>query len=157
MKKLTCIEEDLGKETLQEKREVEEQRRYVEMAREISEHEEDLAQRRREEIQSTMGNSRVLRTDQEEVIVTEENMHRVSTVYKGLLRNDDGSYSITPQFKTWSNNPRIQQQTSYSEGREMPPYINERYHLQPTWMNLKRSHLPGDQSGRDIQGKRERK
>ena len=82
--------------------------------------EEDLKKRRLQEKRELEEQRR----EQEEeviVIVTEENRHRVSTKYDGLLRNDNGTYSLTPQFLAWYNNRKIQLQTSYSEDREKPP------------------------------------
>ena len=44
----------------------------------------------------------------EVINITEENKDRVSLDHMGMLRNPDGSFSMTPQFVTWSDNHEIQ-------------------------------------------------
>ena len=76
-------------------------------------------------------------------VVNEENADRVSKEYKGLLRNDNGSYEVTPQFRTWSQNTQVQLRDTYSFIPNMPPEAPVTPHPEPTDLNLKWSHEGG--------------
>ena len=72
--------------------------------------------------------------------INQENINMVSKEYKGLLQNSNGTWNITPQFRTWSQNPQMQLREVYSCAPNMPPEVTEDFHPKPTDWNLKWSY-----------------
>ena len=74
--------------------------------------------------------------------ITENNKDRVSKAYFGLLRNEDGSVSITPQFITQCENPDIQRVNRYTEKPEtFPMGILRRGHAKISDLDLHWTHV----------------
>ena len=93
---MTSLREDLVKKRSQELRELEEVKKNMEEVRKIPEPEGELIEEKKNELQSTMISSQEMKSGQEVVCVTEENLSRVSKDYRGLLRNSNGTFSVTP-------------------------------------------------------------
>ena len=98
------MKEEQEKERIKEKKELEDLKKNMEEVRRMSEPIEDQVKGSKVEVQDAMVSSQEIRNDQDDEVVeiTEENIGRLSKLYKGLLRNPNGTYSITPLYKTWN-------------------------------------------------------
>ena len=74
------------------------------------------------------------------VAVTDENKDKVSSQFKGLMVNDDGTINMTPQFFTWSNNSDIQLQKLFKVAPTFPAGVNNVGHPKATRQNLVWTH-----------------
>ena len=65
--------------------------------------------------------------------VTKDNIHQVSRLHKGMLRNPNGTLTRTPQYETWCRDNEVQLKDLY----ETPPHMDEEsatipYHPKPS-------------------------
>ena len=74
------------------------------------------------------------------VAITEENKSQVSSQFKGLIVNPDGTISMTLQFTTWSNNQEIQMEKLFKVAPPHPENINNDGHPMPTRKNIVWTH-----------------
>ena len=74
------------------------------------------------------------------VAITKENRGMVSTKYKGLLINPDGTISMTLQFKKWSDNYEVQMEENFKEAPQHPEFVHKEGHPDPTDKNLEWTH-----------------
>ena len=74
-------------------------------------------------------------------VVTEENIHMVSRLNKGMIQNPDGSFSRTPQYDTWARNNALQLKDNYESTPMLPEELkNIPGHPEPTSLKLECSH-----------------
>ena len=74
------------------------------------------------------------------VAITEENRDQVSSQFKGLIVNSDGTVTMTHQFTTWSNNQEIQLQKLFRVAPPHPAEVEEEGHPKPTRRNIVWTH-----------------
>ena len=74
------------------------------------------------------------------VAVTEENRDKVSNQFRGLIINNDGTITMTPQFYTWSNNSDIQLQKLFKVAPVFPAEVNSVGHPRATRQNIVWTH-----------------
>ena len=72
-------------------------------------------------VQDAMETPQELKSEDENNVVeiTEENLDRLSEQYPGLIRNPNGTYSVTPMYRTWRCHPEMQQQSPASIREEL--------------------------------------
>ena len=74
------------------------------------------------------------------VAITDENKSQVSSQFKGLIVNPDGTISMTLQFTTWSNNQEVQMEKLFKVAPPHPENINNDGHPMPTRKNIVWTH-----------------
>ena len=76
------------------------------------------------------------------VEINDENEGQVSTIYNGMLVNENGTLSRTPQSETWAKNRDHQLVKRYETTPKMPEYLKTiPGHPTPTNLNLDWSHV----------------
>ena len=74
------------------------------------------------------------------VPITEENRNRISINDMGLIQNENGTLTMTPQYWTWSSNKSIQIQKLQDTHPGFPAHIRRTGHPEATQMDIGWTH-----------------
>merc|ERR1712082_378853 len=71
------------------------------------------------------------------VEITEENKYRAPIINRGMLQNKDGTFSMTPQFDTWTKYDKVQIKDTYTFPPKLPEDLkNIPNHPKPSNLRL---------------------